>query len=182
MWARLQDGKLAELVTLDPAGRYHPDLTWMQVPADLAPFVTAVSDFEVAGDEIAPAALPPFRAKLLAALADRRWRDETKGALVAGHRYHTDGDSQAKLSAAVQLGDKYEAINGAGSYGVTWKTMDGFVTLDLAALTNTALLAGAHVQAAYAREAAIAAAITSATDWREALTAYTTNINTGWPA
>lgn len=180
MWGRLERGKLVELVSTDPAGRYHPDLTWVEVSADLAPFVT-LAGFEAVNGEIAPAALPPFRAQLLEALAARRWQEETKGALVAGHRYHTDGDSQAKLSAAVQLGDKYEAINGPGSYGVTWKTMDGFVSLDLAALTNAALLAGAHVQAAYGREATIAAAINAATDWREALAAYTTLIDTGWP-
>lgn len=180
MWARAHNNSLVELVTTDPSGRYHPGLVWLAVPAAMTAFVN-LSDYECVGGEIAPISLTAFRAQLLAAVAAKRWSEETKGALVDTHRFHTDGDSQAKLSAAVQLGDKYESLNGVGSYAVVWKTMDGFVQLGLAALTNVAITAGAHVQAAYAREATIAAAINAASDWREALTAYTTLIDTGWP-
>lgn len=28
MWARIQDGVVAETTDIDPAGRYHPDLEW----------------------------------------------------------------------------------------------------------------------------------------------------------
>lgn len=40
MWARIQDGRCVEFTTLDPAGRFHPDLRWVEVPADLEDPVT----------------------------------------------------------------------------------------------------------------------------------------------
>lgn len=32
-WARVSEGAVVELTDRDPAGRYHPSLTWVQVPA-----------------------------------------------------------------------------------------------------------------------------------------------------
>lgn len=30
MWARIEDGVVRELTDVDPAGRFHPDLVWVE--------------------------------------------------------------------------------------------------------------------------------------------------------
>lgn len=34
MWARIENGTVAEITDLDPAGRFHPSLQWLACPAD----------------------------------------------------------------------------------------------------------------------------------------------------
>lgn len=35
-WALIQDGRVSELTDLDPEGRYHPDLEWVDAPDGVA--------------------------------------------------------------------------------------------------------------------------------------------------
>jgi len=180
MWARLENGRVVELVRDDPTGLHATELQWVPVPPHLRQWVTY--QYVLTSDGISPPSAAVMRNQLLAALADRRWREESKGALIGTHRYHTDQASQSKLTAALIMGQMMEAAHGAGSYQVTWKTMDGWADLDLAALTHVAMTCGAHVQTAFAREAAIGGLIIAASDWQTALQAFDSNINTGWPA
>jgi hypothetical protein len=180
MWVRMQDGRVVEITHFTPTGLFHPALQFVAVPTHMRPWVT--QDYVLTGDGVSPPSLVLFRDQLKAALASKRWQEETKGALVGAHRYHTDQASQAKLTAALFMGQLLEAANGTGSYAVTWKSLDGWVVLSLAALTTVALTCGAHVQQAYGREAAIAALIEAAPDWQSALQIYNGNINDGWPA
>lgn len=180
MWAIINDNLVYQVLNFDPQGAFNEGIQTLPVPAILVPWVS--EGYTVTADGIAPASLDTFRRQLLDVLADLRWREETKGALVGERRYHTDQASQAKLTAALFMGRLLEEANGANSYEVTWKSKDGFVTLDLAGLTTVALTCGGHVQQAYRREAEITALIMAAADWQAALQAYNANINTGWPA
>ncbi len=38
-WARIMDGKPVEILTEDPAGRFHADILWVPVPEELAPYI-----------------------------------------------------------------------------------------------------------------------------------------------
>lgn len=37
MWARIENGAVAELTAIDPAGRFHPSLEWAACPEDVQP-------------------------------------------------------------------------------------------------------------------------------------------------
>jgi len=37
MWARIENGTVAEITDLDPAGRFHPSLAWMACGAGVKP-------------------------------------------------------------------------------------------------------------------------------------------------
>ena len=34
MWARIENNVVIELTDIDPAGRFHPSLIWVECPAD----------------------------------------------------------------------------------------------------------------------------------------------------
>ncbi|MFM2041546.1 MAG: hypothetical protein RLY86_122 [Pseudomonadota bacterium] len=175
MWARLtDDGTLVELTTLDPAGRFHPALSWVAVPAPWRPWVRP--GWVSAGDGVAPADVPAFKAQLKAALADRRWRVETGGlTLPDGTVVRTDRESQALITGAALQAQL------SPDQTVEFKAATGWVTLTAAQVLAVGVAVGQHVRAAFARERAISAAIDAAPTPAAALAAYTDNINTGWP-
>lgn len=37
-WARVQDGKVAEVTDIDPEGRFHPSLIWVECPEEVDQF------------------------------------------------------------------------------------------------------------------------------------------------
>mgnify|MGYP005810366247 CR=1 FL=1 len=93
-------------------------------------------------------------ADLKAYAAEVRYRKETGGAVVNGASYLTDRETQAKMTAAVVM----TQINPEATF--EWKSADGrFVSLDAAAMLQVAQAVGAHVQAAFATESEVAAAI-----------------------
>lgn len=63
MWARIENGTVAEITDLDPAGRFHPSLTWVACAAEVkAGWLCDGQSFA------APAPLPaPTRAEVEAA-------------------------------------------------------------------------------------------------------------------
>lgn len=100
----------------------------------------------------APAA--PTVVQLLAYAGERRWRAETGGITVGDIAVYTDDRSKMML-----IGARAAAEANPG-FTTRWKTIDGsFVVLDattLIALSNAVL---AHVDACFAREADVQAAI-----------------------
>lgn len=96
-------------------------------------------------------------ASLEAYAAARRYAVETAGITVAGMAIRTDRDSQAMISGAFNLAQaKPEAK-------VLFKGANGFVPLDAAAIQIVATAVGEHVQACFAKEAEVAAAIGAGT-------------------
>lgn len=35
MWARIENNEVMEITDIDPAGRFHPSLIWVECPADI---------------------------------------------------------------------------------------------------------------------------------------------------
>lgn len=96
-------------------------------------------------------------ADLAAYAADRRWRAETAGIVVAGAVIATDRESQAMIMGARLYA---QATPGAN---VQFKTAGGFVALGGAQIEAVALAVAAHVQACFAVEAAVLAEIQAGT-------------------
>lgn len=87
--------------------------------------------------------------------ADKRWAVETGGIVVAGAHIATDRASQAMIAGA------YAYSQAHPSETISYKAVSGFVTLDAAQIAAIATAVGAHVQACFVAEAAIAAQIVS---------------------
>lgn len=96
---------------------------------------------------------PPI--DLAAYAADARWRKETGGITVGGHQIDTSRESQGLINGAFNLAqDDPETV-------IMFKTAGGFVTLDAATVIAIGRAVGKHVQACFAREAEVLAAITA---------------------
>lgn len=104
---------------------------------------------------VQPAVGAYTKAQLAAYAADARWRKEVGGIVVSGSPVATDRQSQSMLAGA----HVYVQANPAAT--IRWKGTDGFTTLDAAGVTALALAVGNHVQACFAAEAEIDAAITA---------------------
>jgi len=90
---------------------------------------------------------------LAAYAADKRWRIETGGILVGGVPVATDRESQGLIIGA----HAYVLAN--PDVTINFKAANGFVDLDAATVTAVATAVAAHVQACFAAEAEVAAAI-----------------------
>ena len=97
------------------------------------------------------------KAGLVAYAADARWRKEIGGLDVGGTNVATDRGSQAMIAGA----DAYLQISPEAT--IRFKAAGGFVTLDAEAMRAVALAVGAHVQACFALEADVQAAIEAGT-------------------
>lgn len=110
----------------------------------------------------------------LASLAAKRWQVETGGIIVAGMPIKTDEDTQRKITGA------YVQVTRDPSFVVKWKVAPGvFIDLDAATIIAIGDAVTAHIQACFANEAALTAAILAAADIA-ALDAI--DIESGWPA
>lgn len=105
-----------------------------------------------------PAADSYTKAQLSAYAAAKRYDKEVGGTTVNGHAYLSDRETQAKLTAAVLLCQ----VNPSAT--IKWKLADGsFIDLDAAGMTAVASAVGAFVQACFATEASVTAAIAAGT-------------------
>ncbi|SDC64515.1 Phage tail assembly chaperone protein [Pseudomonas guariconensis] len=90
MWALIVDGAVREVTEIDPAGRFHPTLTWVGCGAEVAP-----------GDRYDDGAFwPPLAAD--PAEAERSWRDGEIAAhewLVSRHRAEVELQRDTTLTA-----------------------------------------------------------------------------------
>ena len=125
--------------SIDPTwlGRFHVGGTWADPPP------------------------PPFetrRALALDALAAHRYAVEIGGTTFQGWPTHTGRETQAMVNACYNM-----ARDGYWQGG--WKFADGIYRVMTAEqIIGLALTIGAHVEASFAREAAIAAQLRAATD------------------
>ena len=128
------------------------------IPIDTsdARFVACLAWVSAGGEPMLP---PPtvLPIDLAAYAADARWRRETGGVVVDGTAIGTDRESQAMLAGA------HAYVVATPGATITWKSENGFVMLDAAAVTALAAAVGAHVQACFAAEAAVVAAIAAGT-------------------
>jgi hypothetical protein len=100
-------------------------------------------------EEAVPAPVPS-KAALLAYAAHKRWTYETRGAIWNGNLVHTDRESQTKLLAVqVQIG------MGLRPDPSPWKFKGGFANISNADMLAVISAAVAHVQGAFAKEAAL---------------------------
>ena len=93
------------------------------------------------------------RPVLLAYAAAKRYAVETGGITVNGARIATDAVSQAKV------GNAYQLLQASSAASVEFKSQSGFVTLTADQFKVLAVAVGQHVQACFAREADVEAAI-----------------------
>jgi len=94
--------------------------------------------------------LPTYAAK-------KRWDVETGGITVSGATVDTSRESQAMITGA----HSFALANPAAV--ISYKSASGFVTLDAAAMVAVATAVGQHVQACFAREAEVVAAVAAET-------------------
>lgn len=187
MWARIDDtGRVAELIRHDPAGAYHPSITWVAVPPALQPWV-ATQGWRVSEDGVSvePDSLDALIAQLAQALAAERYRRQVAGVLHDGRRWHSDSAGRSSITDSLGLASEYEAATGQ-PWASQWKTMDGYITVDRPAVVAAGLAVGVHVSACFGREAAIldalqAAATTPDATAADIIAAYDAEIGAGWP-
>jgi hypothetical protein len=123
--------------------------------------------------KISPLSISAARAAKLAALAARRWEEETAGITIAGVAIMTDRESQGLITGAAL------AATLDPGYSAAWKTAAGaFVTLSASEILAIAHGVRGHVQGCFDREAELAHLIHAAAD-QAALDAV--DINVGWP-
>jgi hypothetical protein len=108
-------------------------------------------------------------------LAAKRDQILDRGVTHNGNLWHADADSQHAMASAVVLGQAYEAATGQ-PWSTIWKTKTGFINVTLAQLVTAGLVVGGYVQAAFQREAALAA-MANGGNVAGALAA----IDAGWP-
>ncbi|MDP7142701.1 MAG: DUF4376 domain-containing protein [Alphaproteobacteria bacterium] len=89
---------------------------------------------------------PPHTPDLKAVLADWRYGVETGGITVAGVEIQTDRESRGNLMAAHIMASE------DANYSVTWKTAQGFTTLDAQAILTISAAVRQHVETCFAVE------------------------------
>lgn len=105
----------------------------------------------------AEAAIEADADALAAYAAAVRFAVETGGITVSGATVGTSRESQAMITGA----HSFALANPAAV--ISYKSASGFVTLDAAAMVAVATAVGQHVQACFAREAEVVAAIAAET-------------------
>lgn len=124
-------------------------------------------------DAVMAAQFEAKKSAKLATLAARRWQAETGGIVFMGMSIKTDEDTQRKITGA------YVQATRDSGFVVKWKVAPGvFIDLDAAAIIAIGDAVTAHIQACFANEAALTAAILAAGDVA-ALSAI--DIESGWP-
>lgn len=99
----------------------------------------------------------PAPVSLEAYAADKRWHRENGGIVVGGVPVATDDRSKMMI-----MGARIKASDDAG-FTTQWKTPDGFVTLDAAALIAISDAVLAHIDQCFGIEAGVLAAIDAGT-------------------
>lgn len=170
-YARVSDGVVEEIIVLEAGfdldSAFHPD-----VVATMHACGTEVGEGWTFDGAVfaAPVVAPPDKATLKVYAASKRWQVETGGITVAGAAVKTDRASQAMITGAFA----YAQANPSAS--IAFKAADGFVMLTAAEVEAIAKAVGAHVQASFAAEAAIVAAIEAG-----AITSFAAIDGADWP-
>lgn len=122
--------------------------------------------------------LDEVKATRKAAATERRKAERDRGVVVNGYRWHSDKGSADDIATAVSMARLYEVGQGDGTFKTAWKTADGFVTVTLSDLLAAGLAIGGFVQACFANEAAISAAIDAAEAAEDVIAI---SLDDGWP-
>lgn len=157
-------------------------LGWLPVTvqeAEFEPLTQKLGEAEISIDaDVVSFALPAVAldpaeaiANLKAYAARKRFEIETGGLLVGGIDVATDRESQALINGA------YAAMQLDPGRLIKWKGINGFVEVDAAAMTAIAEAVASHVQACFAAEAEIVAAISAGT-----ISSKAEIDAAGWPA
>ena len=104
----------------------------------------------------APPSLDVLKGMKRAEIAAARYAAEVAGTTLGGISVRTDRESQSMITGAA-----LKAMQDA-SYACKWKGLDGWVTLDAAAILAVADAVRSHVQGCFDREAELSAAIDAA--------------------
>lgn len=163
MWARIENGSVAELTDIDPEGRFHPSLEWVACDDTTTLGMTYDGAFHE------PVVLAPTAEEVRAMIAARRFQAETAGIVIDGSAIDTGRDSQALITGA--------AVSAMldTNYSCQWKTPSGFIELTSQQIIAIASEVRAHVQACFDREAELLAAVSAGTFTESQL-------DEGWPA
>lgn len=158
MYARIDsEGRCAELISDNPAGRYHPNVKWVPVNDSLLPWIT--EDYIANGDAIEAPSIDYLREQLKDALAAHRFEIETGGvALPDGSRILTDRESQAQLTSA------FQTLTQPFVEEIDWKGPDGWVTVTETELRPIAQAVARHVQGCFKAERQVSEQIDAAED------------------
>ncbi|MEE2953257.1 MAG: DUF4376 domain-containing protein [Pseudomonadota bacterium] len=178
MWARIDNGYLAEFISFEPTGRFHPSIEWVEVPEELRPWVDSSWATTEAGD-LEPPSLDALRTQMFERLAAKRWAIETGGtALPDGTQIPTDERTRNVIMAA------YVKAKADPAYAIpNWKFGAGqFGPLDAATIIAIGDAIEAHVQAAFGREAEITAALEAKRAVGTLIEMWDAEIDQGWPA
>ncbi|CAO99377.1 DUF4376 domain-containing protein (plasmid) [Azospirillum brasilense] len=122
--------------------------------------------------------LDDTKADRKAAATARRQTERDRGVVVNGNRWHSDKGSADDIATAVAMARLQEAGQGDGTFRTIWKTADGFVSVTLSDLLAAGLAVGNFVQACFANEAVIYAAIDAAETIEDV---NAVSLESGWP-
>jgi hypothetical protein len=176
-WARIQDSKCAEFTEIDPEGRFHPDVVWLQVPDK---FVETVNAEYFVTEGVLTTTPQYLYEQLRGKLSVVKWMHIVKGVYFNGEVFATDKDSLQLTSTS---GDRAERKQ----VSTRFKTASGdFVTLawqDAVALRD---LVQDYTNDCFAREDEITELLKLARDEANGvdtlLTTYASLIAIDWPS
>lgn len=161
-------GVVANIIAVDPSAIVSPSagsITWPGGAITAQPGQTFMMQegagigWTLSGSTLSPPAPVVVQVNLSTYAAAVRYGKETGGFVYQGHPIATDESSQGKIGNAA-LG---ATVVGA-SFSTDWKCSDGsFVTLNQAGMMGMATAILGYINACYATEAAIDAAITAST-------------------
>lgn len=152
IYALIQDGAVVNRIELDDPEKYSPGagLTLVADSDGLSQIGGTWDGEQFTSPIEEPVDLPAYA-------ASKRFEVETGGISFGGSTIATDRESQAMISGA------FAYVQQSPEATIQWKSENGFVELDAASMTAIALAVGAHVQACFAKEAEVAAAIEAET-------------------
>ncbi|WP_109046753.1 DUF4376 domain-containing protein [Azospirillum sp. TSA6c] len=128
--------------------------------------------------DVAPIPLDEIKAGRKAEATERRKVERDRGVVIGGNRWHSDEAGVGNVSDYINTGRLYEAGQGAGTYRVRWKTMDGFAPATLTDLQAAQLAIGMFVQGCFAREDELFTDIDAAETAEDVIAI---SLEEGWP-
>ncbi|MBP2314888.1 DUF4376 domain-containing protein [Azospirillum soli] len=154
-WARVQNGRLAEFSTNNPAGgRFPAEVQWVELTSDMIAFADYAYELRSDGS-VAPPSIAYLLGQLFERVGELRWRKEIAGApLPGGGACPSDDRTKTLVNGAYRLAEK------APTLVRRWKTGPGeFQDFDAATIMAMGDAIAGHVQACIDREYEICSAL-----------------------
>lgn len=147
-FARVQDLSLVEFIDFDPTDKFHPDLKFIPIPEEYAPYVNTSWTIDTSDNIVIP--FEQEISKFLVELANFRYAKEVSGITVNSIAVATDRDSRAALQTLIT------SVSSGFAETVNYKTKTGFVSLTLSELKSLSKAQFDYVQACFAKEGELA--------------------------